>query len=181
MQHHGPLTRYVKLWFAHAPGMPGTSPHHRFQRKPPVSDPSMHHGTCVAHVQWCMSGSLTRSGGENVPGIPAECTTREFRYLARALGDIYVWLCLLISQVIVFFTDFLSCFMWDIQRSAQSRLIYVASKAHTYTWWLPAVQWSASTPAGYNTIIVFNASKNSVDNMQNWIFICFSNQSDHNS
>ena len=22
---HGPLTRYVKLWFAHAPGMPGTA------------------------------------------------------------------------------------------------------------------------------------------------------------
>ena len=27
--------------------------------KPPrVSDPDMHHGTCVTHVSWCMSGSL---------------------------------------------------------------------------------------------------------------------------
>ena len=32
-------------------------PHHRLQRKPPVSDPGMHHGTCVTHVPWCMSGS----------------------------------------------------------------------------------------------------------------------------
>ena len=26
---------------------------------PPVSDPNMHHGTCVTHVPWCMPGSLT--------------------------------------------------------------------------------------------------------------------------
>ena len=31
-----------------------------------------------------MSGSLTHSGGENVPGIPGVCTTRNFAYLARA-------------------------------------------------------------------------------------------------
>ena len=43
-------------------------PRHRIQRKPPVSDPDMHHGTCIAHVPWCMPGSLTRGGGENVPG-----------------------------------------------------------------------------------------------------------------
>ena len=51
---HAPLTRYVKLWVAHAPGMPGT-----FYPPPRVSDPGMHHGTCVTHVPWCMSGSLT--------------------------------------------------------------------------------------------------------------------------
>ena len=44
---------------------------HRLQRKSLVSDPGLHHGTCVTHVPWCMSGSLTRGGGENVPGIPA--------------------------------------------------------------------------------------------------------------
>ena len=59
------------------------SPRHRLQRKPLVSDPDMHHGTCVTHVPWCMSGSLTRSGGENVPGIPGACVTRNFTYLAR--------------------------------------------------------------------------------------------------
>ena len=46
-------------------------PRHRLQRKPLVSDPSMHHGSCVTHMPWCMSRSQTRGGGENVPGIPA--------------------------------------------------------------------------------------------------------------
>ena len=58
-------------------------PRHRFQRKPLVSDPGMHHGTCVTHVPWCMSGSLTCGDGENVPGIPGACATHNFTYLAR--------------------------------------------------------------------------------------------------
>ena len=56
---------------------------HQLQRKPLVSDPGMHHGTCVTHVPWCMSGSLTCGGGENVPGIPGACPTRNFTYLVR--------------------------------------------------------------------------------------------------
>ena len=35
---------------------------HRFQRKPLVSDPDFHHDTCVTHVPWCMSVSLTHDG-----------------------------------------------------------------------------------------------------------------------
>ena len=58
-------------------------PRHRLQRKPLVNDPGMHHGTCVTHVPWCTSGSLTRGGGENVPGIPGACATRNLVYLAR--------------------------------------------------------------------------------------------------
>ena len=54
-RNHGPLTRYVKLRVTHAPGMPGT-----FSPQPRSSDPDMHPGTCVTHVPWCMSGSLTR-------------------------------------------------------------------------------------------------------------------------
>ena len=57
-------------------------PRHRLQRKPLVSDPSIHHGTCVVHVPWCVSGSLTRGGGENVPDIPGAYATRNFTYLA---------------------------------------------------------------------------------------------------
>ena len=53
---HGPLTRYVKLRVAHAPGMPGT-----FFLLPLVCDPDMHHGTCVTHVPWCMPGWLACS------------------------------------------------------------------------------------------------------------------------
>ena len=69
----------LALW----PGMPGKFPRHRLQRKPRSSDPGMHHGTCVTHVPWCMSGSLNRGCGENVPGIPGACATRNFTYLAR--------------------------------------------------------------------------------------------------
>ena len=56
-------------------------PRHRLQRKPLVSDAGMHHGTCVTHVPWCMSGSLTRDGRENVPSIPSVCANRSFVYL----------------------------------------------------------------------------------------------------
>ena len=80
---HGPLTRYVKLRVLQAPGMPGTFPCHRLQRKPLVSDPVMHHGTCVTHLPWCMPGSLIRSGKDSVPGIPGACATSNFTYLVR--------------------------------------------------------------------------------------------------
>ena len=45
----------------------------RHQRRPLVNDPGMRHGTCVTHVPWCMSGSLTSGGGENVTGISGAC------------------------------------------------------------------------------------------------------------
>ena len=77
---HGPLTRHVKLWVAHAPGMLGTFLCDSLQKKVLISDPSMYHGTCVTHVLWCMSGLLTRGGGDNVPGA---CTTHNFTYLLR--------------------------------------------------------------------------------------------------
>ena len=56
-------------------------PRHRLQRKPLASDSGMHHGTCVTHVPWCMSGSLTHGGGENVLGISGACAIRNFTYL----------------------------------------------------------------------------------------------------
>ena len=48
---HGPLIRHVKLRVAHALGM--------FSPSPRVSDPDMHHDTCVTYVPWCMPRSLT--------------------------------------------------------------------------------------------------------------------------
>ena len=45
-----------------------------------LDDKSGHKRT---HVPWCMSGSLTSGGGENVPGIPGACATRNFTYLTR--------------------------------------------------------------------------------------------------
>ena len=59
-------------------------PRHRLQRKSLVSDHGMHHGTCAAHVPWCMPGSLTRGSGENVPGIPGACASCNVTYLARS-------------------------------------------------------------------------------------------------
>ena len=61
-------------------------PRHRFKRKPLVSDPGMHHGTCVTHVPWCMSGSLTCGDGENVPGIPGACAPAILRIWQEAHG-----------------------------------------------------------------------------------------------
>ena len=58
-------------------------PRHRLHWKPLISDPGMHHGKCVTHVPWCMSRSLTRGGGENIPGIPGACVTCNFAYLVR--------------------------------------------------------------------------------------------------
>ena len=85
---HGPFTRYVKLRGAHAPRMPGTfSPPQR------VSDPDMHHGTCVTHVPWCMAGSLT-SGfpwsqwrGKRSRHSRRRCNP-QFYYLVRGPWDV---------------------------------------------------------------------------------------------
>ena len=52
--NHGPVARYAKLGVAQAAGMPET-----FSPPLRVSDPDKHHGTCVTHVPWCISGSLT--------------------------------------------------------------------------------------------------------------------------
>ena len=54
-----------------------------FKGKPLVSDPGMHHGTCVTPVLWCMLGSLTRGGGENNPDIHGACATCNFAHLVR--------------------------------------------------------------------------------------------------
>ena len=56
----------------------------RFQRKLLVSDPGMHHGTCVTHVPWCMPGSPTCGDGGNVPGIPGACAPAILRIWQEA-------------------------------------------------------------------------------------------------
>ena len=69
-----------KIAGAHAPGMPGT-----FSPSSQVSDPDMHHGTCVTHVPWCMPGSLTNGflwnwrRGETFPAFPAHAQPAIFR------------------------------------------------------------------------------------------------------
>ena len=78
-------------------GNAGNVYRHQLQRKPLFSDPGMHQGTCVTHVPWCMSGSRTRGGRENVPSIPGTCATCKFAYLVRGplavkTGCALVWL-----------------------------------------------------------------------------------------
>ena len=70
-------------------------PRRRFQIKPLVSDPGMHHGTCVTHVPWCMSGSLTCGDGENVPGIPGACAPA----ILRIWQEAHYVDCLVLSDV----------------------------------------------------------------------------------
>ena len=77
------LTRYINCGLRILRECRERFPRHRLQRNPLVSDLSMHYGTCVTHVPWYMTGSLTRGGGENVPGIPGACATSNFTYLAR--------------------------------------------------------------------------------------------------
>ena len=49
----------------------------------------MHHGTCVTHVPWCMSGSLTCGDRNNVPGIPGTCALA----ILRIWQEAHVWFC----------------------------------------------------------------------------------------
>ena len=53
----------------HAPRMQRTFYPPPTSKEPLVSDPSMHHGTCVTHVPRCMSGSLTHVYFVGVFGI----------------------------------------------------------------------------------------------------------------
>ena len=85
--YSGPNTRAScrirRIAGCNAPGLPGT-----FSPTPRVSYPDVHHGTCVTHVLWCIPGSLTNGFlwcrcGENVPGIPGACATRNFTYRVR--------------------------------------------------------------------------------------------------
>ena len=91
-------------------------PRRRFQRKPLVSDPGMHHGTCVTHVPWCMSGSLTCGDGENVPGIPGACAPAILR-IWQETHRMALAAVLLSSSFMKFSQDFFWqeqswCFLW---------------------------------------------------------------------
>ena len=64
----------------------------RFPPPPRFSDPDMHPGTCVTHVPWCMSGSLTSSflkksvAGKTFPAFPAHAQSAILRIWQEAHG-----------------------------------------------------------------------------------------------
>ena len=104
---------------------------HRLQRKPLVSDPDMHHGTCGTHVPWCMSGSLTRGGGENVPGIPGAYATRNFKYLASGPWNVIFKLAVsnTCSEIFTLFNEYVSIFVKLIK-------FHVHTSILTQDWWI---------------------------------------------
>ena len=84
--HKGPFTRYVNLWVAHVPGMPGTF-------SPPCITARAWRSCRDACRDACRDCSLAVSflvgGGENVLGIPGACAVRKFTNLVRG-----PWRCL---------------------------------------------------------------------------------------
>ena len=104
-------------------------PRRRIQGKRQVSDPGMHHGTCVTHVPWCMSGSLIRSGGENVSGVPRACVIHNFTYLARGL--------------------------WNIRRIADQNLPSSPIPLRNFSWNPNSMKYPSSTRTGVITTIFF--------------------------
>ena len=76
---HGPLTKYAKLRVAYM--------RQECETKPPVNDPGMHHNTCVTHVPWCMSGSLTVVVGKMFPALPAHAPPAILRILRKRPVD----------------------------------------------------------------------------------------------
>ena len=66
-------------------------PRHQLEIKPLFSDPRMHHGTCVKHLPWSMSGSLTRGGRKNVPSIPGACVAILRSPSGRFACMLHIW------------------------------------------------------------------------------------------
>ena len=66
-------------------------PTHRLERKPLVSDPDMHHGTCVMHVPWCTCRDACRDrlpsvAGKTFPAFPAHAHQQFYVSGKRPIG-----------------------------------------------------------------------------------------------
>ena len=121
-------------------------PRRRFQRKPLVSDPGMHHGTCVTHVPWCMSGSRTRGGGENVPGIPGACAPAISRIWQEAhaiyLRFRYIYTLGIVNGEYIYNWDFLPHFIVTCSKYQMRdifELLHFENNAKARKYWYNAV------------------------------------------
>ena len=94
-------------------------PRRRLQRKPLVSDPGMHHGTCVTHVPWCMSGSFNCGDGENVPGIPGACAPAILRIWQEAHS---------FTVAIMQVCNYIRCLWWKQIEQTPSKLHFSIAK-----------------------------------------------------
>ena len=121
---HWPLTRYVKLRAVHSPGMSGT-----FSLPLRVSDPDMHHDTCVTHVPWCMPESLTsgflwsRWRGKRSPSVTLSETISAFSMMSLKPSLLkltrIVWT-LIEMLLLVWFTGHLVV-MWRISQLSRAK------------------------------------------------------------
>ena len=64
-------------------------PYHRIKMKPLVSDPACITARASRTCRGECRDRLIRNVGENVPGIPGACATRNFTYLIRAIDNRY--------------------------------------------------------------------------------------------
>ena len=127
----------------------------------------MHHGTCVTHVTWCVS--LIHDGGENVPGIPGACATRNCTYLARgplvfcwSLGPILFWNFLWVTFVHSKWSyDFTLCRL--LQKRLQSN--QGCNKPVVHRWWWNTQIYFYSI-AKTVTLICYTLFHNNVSNTQ---------------
>ena len=120
---YGPLTRYVKLRNTHASGI--LSP------QPPVSDPDMHHDTCVTPGS-LTSGFVWSQWRGNGPGIPGACATHNYTFLIKGPWE-------LVSQQVLFLfyfwysTDFYSSCRICMQIYVTSMLIHTTLTMYSST------------------------------------------------
>ena len=76
---------------------------------------------CIPARASCMSGSLNRGNGENVPGIPGACATHKFKYLAKTP----LWGCIWQDKPERKSNDF---FSWSIGCCCETAVLITSSK-----------------------------------------------------
>ena len=114
---------------------------HRFQRKPLINYPGMHHGTCVTHVSWYLSRSLTRCGEENVPGFPNACATLNFSYLVRGPWPRDTIICTRLP---------LYCVLFGL-------LVFLTTN-YLFEKWLDKLPWNSSISDSHTKLRIINRS-----------------------
>ena len=80
---NGPLARYVNLWVAHAPGMPGTFFLATIGKRSRHASRHVRDPRAVMHGGSLTRGFLWSQGRGNVPGIPGARAIHNFKYLVR--------------------------------------------------------------------------------------------------
>ena len=132
--YHGPLTIYVKLRLRMRRECRERFSRHRRQRKPLVNDLGMHHGTCVTHVPWRMSGSRA---GEKLPAFPAHVQP----VLLRTWKKAHEW-------------HFCECHHMSISRTSHCRKHIFMTRIYHYT----VLKWADFPLASHSAYLISEQS-----------------------